>query len=586
MYVVAPASSVRWLNLPLNAFRGEHWSSPKLLAQALDSSYTMIPPELRHSLLHRAGDSASRWSLAALATATMVTSAMALYYYVPWGQLEINMETLLASIGEEGFGMNHAYSAECFDEMDMDDDEHIDPELLDGFQAHDKESRMSVVLTSSDPTSDLCHNPIIVNLCGSSGEKSVDPALSRRSLSSVSTQPPTPSEMNSPRRGSMPSILRRDSQSFPSSLTQSPVLSASNSSSLLRRLNGCSSQSNSPNTLSSLLPSTLTCDSALSSTSDSCISSLSSPTKSDCSGTTSPRSIKLTEPDWKPFTDSHDRARKRVAIASIANAISELHSEHSSPVAKSKQLPLLKALPIEPPAELGEGSEFRFEKFTRSTAAAGRNWDWRRRSSCELLEALDEDVLVALEKLNSELDNDLETNDVPVSPQSPQWKSQSPRLVSPRSPLLPASFQSPPVRSDNTDVFSDESCLRQSRKHNTSNTQRLSLSRSNSLDAAAESVKDLGLNREPVLTPTKRKFGYDQDKSHSTSVLSSSEPAVSISRPRSATYSAATSAYSHVVSSPKRGSSNSSPSSNRILASRRRFNENIRPDSVLNLVDI
>ncbi|WFD44622.1 hypothetical protein MPSI1_003290 [Malassezia psittaci] len=556
----------------------------------------MIPPELRHSLLHRAGDSASRWSLAALATATMVTSAMALYYYVPWGQLEINLETLLSSIGEEGFGMNHAYSAECFDEMDIDDDEHVDPDLLDGFQSLDKESRMSVVLTSSDPTSELCHNPIVVNLSGSSGESSVDPSLTRRSLPSVSTGPSTPSEMDSPRRSSMPSILRRDSQSFSSSSTHSPVLSASNSSCLFRRLNGCTSQSNSPNTLSRLLPTSLTSESALSSTSDSRVSSLSSPMKSDISGTASPRSIKLTEPDWKPFTDSHDRARKRVAMASIANAINELHSAQSSPVVKSKQLPLLKALPIEPPAELGEGSEFHFEKFTRSTAAAGRNWDWRRRSSCELLEALDEDVLVTLEKLNSELDDDLETNNVPAKPQSPQSQSQSqsPRLVSPRSPSLSASFKSLPVRSQNSDVFSDENsprsihqaCSSQSRKHKASSPQRPSLSRSTSLDAPVESLADSGLNHEPLLTPTKRKFGYDQDKIHSASILNSLEPTLSFSRPRSASHSAAMSAYPRVVPSPKRGSANSSPFSNRTLASRRRFNGKIHTDSVLNLVDI
>ncbi|WFC96644.1 hypothetical protein MBRA1_003305 [Malassezia brasiliensis] len=393
MYVLAPAVSTRWLNIPFNALRGERWPSPSTLTQAIDSSYIMIPMELRQALLYRAGDSASRWSLAALATATMLTSAMALYYYVPWGQLELNMEHILASLGSEGFGSVTEYSSESYDEEDHDDDEHLDPELLDGFQSDGKDQVVSVVLTSSDPSSDLCHNPIVMDL---SEHDSRSKSIQYISPASRSQSPAKEDRLCVPqqRRQSMPSILKRDSQSFPSQPLGNPNLLEHSSPRHARRQ--LHSHSSSPSPLSRLVP--MSDDSDMSSSTDSLpSSSLSTPCKDPRNGTGTPRSVVLKEPDWTPFVNSHDRARKRVMMASIANAMNELQSGKGSPIEKSKQLPILEALPIEPPAELGDGGEFWFERFTRSTAAAGKHWDWRRRSSSDLVELLDDNVLATLE---------------------------------------------------------------------------------------------------------------------------------------------------------------------------------------------
>lgn len=61
------------------------------------------------------------------------------------------------------------------------------------------------------------------------------------------------------------------------------------------------------------------------------------------------RSVKLIEPDWRPHLDSHVRAQERLEAATrFATA-------------------------------QGADGDFWFERFTQSTAAAGRDWDWRKR---------------------------------------------------------------------------------------------------------------------------------------------------------------------------------------------------------------
>lgn len=61
------------------------------------------------------------------------------------------------------------------------------------------------------------------------------------------------------------------------------------------------------------------------------------------------RSVKLIEPDWRPHLDSHVRAQERLEAATrFATA-------------------------------QGTDGDFWFERFTQSTAAAGRDWDWRKR---------------------------------------------------------------------------------------------------------------------------------------------------------------------------------------------------------------
>ncbi|CDR88353.1 uncharacterized protein SPSC_04180 [Sporisorium scitamineum] len=78
------------------------------------------------------------------------------------------------------------------------------------------------------------------------------------------------------------------------------------------------------------------------------------------------RSIKLIEPDWRPHIDSHIRARERLETATRFAAFK---SNASSPIAADKY--------GDDPLE--EGDDFWFERFTQSTAAAGRDWDWRKR---------------------------------------------------------------------------------------------------------------------------------------------------------------------------------------------------------------
>lgn len=371
--------------------------------------------ELRHTLLLRAGDSASRWSLAALATATMLTSAMALYYYVPWSQLELNMEQLLSSsFGEEGFGSVAEYTSESIDEDDDedDDDEHVDPDLLDGFSSREDQS-MSVVLTSSDPTSDLCHRPIMMDLSGQTPSKpisgvstparnsSVDVESQQINDASLDTIQLVKEERAGPLCQSMPSILKRDGQPLRSSRHGSPLPLNRKLLHPSKQSSWHDSRSESSSFTSDLLQLPSETDISSSSTFDNPTTSNMEKCSSQCSAE-SGRSVVLREPDWTPFTGTHDRARKRVMVASLANTMSELHSANASPSEKHKHLPILDVLPFEPPQELGDGSEFWFERFTRSTAAAGKHWDWRRRSTTDLVELLNDSLLESLENVEKE----------------------------------------------------------------------------------------------------------------------------------------------------------------------------------------
>lgn len=481
MYVLAPAASTRWLNVPYNALRGDRWPSPASLAQAIDSSYIIIPMELRHTLLRRAGDSAARWSFAALATATMLTSAMALYYYVPWGQLELNMEQLLSSFGEDGLGSIPEYG-ELYEEEEHDDDEHIDPELLDGFKPKGADQVLNVVLTSSDPTSELCHKPMLMDLSGSktnASSRAVSPGrkMLEDNLDGDDVQ----------RRRSMPSILKRESQSFPTATLGNPLLLEANTPRQSKRIARHTSSTGAPHPLARLRSS----ESESNSSTDSLQSN--SPKNSDCSGGSSSRSVVLTEPDWSPFVEIHDRARKRVVMAMIAHAMKELQSGRVSPTKKSKQLPILNALPVDPPPELGDGSEFRFERFTRSTAAAGKHWDWRRHSTSDLTELLDKDVLASLENIGKE--NRKEGSDsitelkTPVMESSSEVKDEGRRPETPPSCELPSSCSLPDTTSSSTAVQNDA---------------KQGLSESSCSESTPNRI-------EFCFTPTKRKFELDLD---------------------------------------------------------------------------
>lgn len=90
--------------------------------------------------------------------------------------------------------------------------------------------------------------------------------------------------------------------------------------------------------------------------------------------------IRLREPDWTPFVDVHDRAKERLqAAANVAahprsgSPSLSLASEYSSS-SKGQNSVTSNGM-----SQLELDDEFWFERFTPSTAAAGRDWDWRKR---------------------------------------------------------------------------------------------------------------------------------------------------------------------------------------------------------------
>lgn len=79
------------------------------------------------------------------------------------------------------------------------------------------------------------------------------------------------------------------------------------------------------------------------------------------------RSIKLVEPDWRPHLDSHIRARERLDTATRFASF-KMASGFGSPQSEMGSL-----------YDHDNEEDFWFERFTQSTAAAGRDWDWRKR---------------------------------------------------------------------------------------------------------------------------------------------------------------------------------------------------------------
>lgn len=82
------------------------------------------------------------------------------------------------------------------------------------------------------------------------------------------------------------------------------------------------------------------------------------------------RSIKLVEPDWLPHTDTHIRARERLEAATRFAAFKA--NAHAL-------TPTLVSQDAKHDQQQEDLAGFRFERFTQSTAAAGRDWDWRKR---------------------------------------------------------------------------------------------------------------------------------------------------------------------------------------------------------------
>lgn len=529
MYVIAPAvsSPYRWLNVPLNALRSDRWPeyipSPWAVGQSLDSYYVMIPMELRQSILRRAGWAASsRWSLAVWATATMVTGAVALYYYAPWSELDLSMDQFLSlPFNTDGdFGMMPEYSSEFVGEDDDDDDELVDPDLLDGFGPRGGNKVMNVVLTSSDPTSELCHKPLMLDLANKKSA-SVPPSRaqsvchtspSRITLPCQEDDASSSSEdahddVDEQTRSSVPSILKRDSQPFPSALLCNPLTLSYDSPRQSKRMARYASRDSASHSPLAHLISPRS-GSALASSETDTPRSLDTDRSYSRSSVGSPRSVVLTEPDWTPFTDIHDRARKRAVVANLVSTVNELHSQRSSPTKKGKSLPILESLPFEPPQELGDGSEFWFERFTRSTAAAGKHWDWRRRSSTELVEQLDSELANNLAEIHCETEPEKSADSKgkqdsalflsnPASPFAPTMPIEQGDDNAPLSPTSLAPHPAPALPNNTT-----------SRKPRPGNLNLAPLSP----PSLVRSESTPSPKTEHSFTPTKRKFDLDMDK--------------------------------------------------------------------------
>lgn len=525
--------------MPLNALRSDRWPeyipSPWAVGQSLDSYYVMIPMELRQSILRRAGWAASsRWSLAVWATATMVTGAVALYYYAPWSELDLSMGQFLSHpFNADGdFGMISEYS-EFIGENEDDDDELVDPDLLDGFDPRGDNKVMNVVLTSSDPTSELCHKPLMLDLTNKksasmppSRTQSVCHATpSRITLSYQEDEASSSSEdadddVDEQTRSSVPSILKRDSQPFPSALLCNPLTLGYDSPRQSKRMARYASRDSASPLAHLISPRS---GSAIASSETDTPRSLDAETDRSYSRSSvgTPRSVVLTEPDWTPFTDIHDRARKRAVVANLVNTVSELHSQRSSPTKKGKSLPILESLPFEPPQELGDGSEFWFERFTRSTAAAGKHWDWRRRSSTELVEQLDTELANNLAEIHSETEPEksagsegkqdsalfLSNPTSPFAPTMPIGQEDD------DTPLSPTSFAPRPAPALPNNITS--------RKPRPGTLNLVPLSPSLVRSESTPSPRT-----EHSFTPTKRKFDLDMDKVEVSSTPESLKPRV------------------------------------------------------------
>nr|CDI53976.1 putative protein [Melanopsichium pennsylvanicum 4] len=75
------------------------------------------------------------------------------------------------------------------------------------------------------------------------------------------------------------------------------------------------------------------------------------------------KSIRLIEPDWTPHLDQHIRAKERLETATRFAAFKLSTSDMTNKQSAAEV----------------DVDDFWFERFTQSTAAAGRDWDWRKR---------------------------------------------------------------------------------------------------------------------------------------------------------------------------------------------------------------
>ena len=125
----------------------------------------MFSGELKAFLRGPGVRNTTHWSLVLLATATVVTSAVALYYYASthgYDATGIGLRYYLSLLTPQELGLVSTFSSGLFehgeyDDDDCDDDEPVDPDLLDGYGSSQSKSRHNVILVSSDPSLSLIH---------------------------------------------------------------------------------------------------------------------------------------------------------------------------------------------------------------------------------------------------------------------------------------------------------------------------------------------------------------------------------------------------------------------------------------------
>lgn len=386
MYVVAPAlpAPYKWLNVPLRALTADRWPGyiPSWSPSNMDSFHVMFPSELREILLRNpALKHSSQWSMAILATATVVTSAMAIYYYAQYNGYETNISQLISSLSNQesswaSFSLSMFQEQDSDDEPYDDDDEHVDAELMDGFEKNMRSGSLSVRLVSADPTSQLSYAPIHMDLCrGKTSRVSSQDPLQRKDLAE---------SLVSPFKSS--SILKRESQSFssqllcdPRTLYELPRHRRRMARHLIHDPWDCLSPP--PVALKDYFTTT---DNGTGVVADEQVlaSRRESANLPLCKAID--RKVAFKEPDWVPYIDTHGRARQRAVVAILARTIMDTPSGSSTPSTPAEEIGkdiFMQTLPTVSPEELGDGAEFWFERFTRATAAGGKHWDFRRRQN-------------------------------------------------------------------------------------------------------------------------------------------------------------------------------------------------------------
>lgn len=321
----------------------------------------MFSGELKAFLRGPGVRNTTHWSLVFLATATVVTSAVALYYYASthgYDATGIGLRYYLSLLTPQELGLVSTFSSGLFehgeyDDDDCDDDEPVDPDLLDGYGSSQSKSRHNVILVSSDPSSDLCHRPLQLDL--------ID-GKTRRGFSSEHTlaKPCTSILKPSPCGYSQRNIKKGHNRSCSYSY-------ASKDDHLGR-------------SLSILVPEKRL---KTSSSYDSIRAYGKGSPQEDQSNRRTRRKVLLTEPDWEPFASIHDRARQRTILAVLARSYTYMSSEGSVPSTPLEEKALEFFSQTQPMTSFDEddGKKFWFERFTQSSAAAGKRRDLRGRSN-------------------------------------------------------------------------------------------------------------------------------------------------------------------------------------------------------------